>query len=110
MSLPTPQESASLLFETIKKHYFQPASHVTVSDLLIKIAAHIAADRAAHCRHVAVINERRDWLIKQLATCLSLFDSYPAFDDEMAALIEMTDEFKPNASGEGLLPQGESYE
>jgi hypothetical protein len=38
---------------------------------------------------------RQAWLIRQLATCLSLFDNHPSFDDEMAALIRMAYDLSP---------------
>jgi hypothetical protein len=52
MTLPTPEESASMLMASIKP--LVPSNHNTQAQLLIAIAQHIAADRSAHCRHVAV--------------------------------------------------------
>jgi len=49
-SLPSPQESASMLIASIK--HLIPASHITVAEILMLVAQHIEADRQAHCRHV----------------------------------------------------------
>ena len=50
MTLPSPQESASLLIQSIK--HLLPASHITVAEILMLASQHIEADRQAHCRHV----------------------------------------------------------
>jgi len=53
VSLPSPQESASMLFDSIKNNLFR--SHIGDADVLLTIAQHIEADRAAHCRHVMTL-------------------------------------------------------
>jgi hypothetical protein len=50
MTLPSPQESASMLVAAIKRHI--PHSHQAQAEILLAVAQHIEADRAAHCRHV----------------------------------------------------------
>jgi len=50
MTLPTPQESASMLIASIR--HLIPANHNTLAEIMIAAAQHIEADRAAHCRHV----------------------------------------------------------
>jgi len=54
MTLPTPQESASMLVATINRHL--PQSHQAQAEVLLAVSQHIEADRAAHCRHVMTMN------------------------------------------------------
>jgi hypothetical protein len=66
MTLPTPQESASMLIASIR--HLIPHSHATVAEILIAVAQHIEADRAAHCRHVAA--HMYDSQLKKIASIM----------------------------------------
>jgi hypothetical protein len=50
MTLPNPQESASMLIASIK--HLIPASHQAQAEILMLASQHIEADRASHVRHV----------------------------------------------------------